>query len=154
MESEIRRYTELVKKRLASLRLMARELRECRDSFIKMDLESIRRHVSYQGSLCSEIQALDDELKTVKCQLAVGFGLDLRTMSDDAFHERFDAESRVQLHQLLDDLADTRDSVRRLKRIYAGMLKRSRHTIDILLNTMASYAGVYGPPGRSVWRMP
>ncbi len=154
METEIRQYIELLKKRLANLRLLAKELLDCRDSFVHRDLEAIDQHITSQNTLCLEIRVLDHELKSVKQRLAAGFGLDSMTMDDAALEARCDANYARELQEVLDNLAAVRNSVRRLNQVYAGMLVRSRHTINTQINIMASHAGVYGPRGRRVWPLP
>jgi CHAD domain-containing protein len=149
--SETQRYIELLKRRVASLRLMAKELRECRESFTRMDLEAIREHISYQKSLCSEIRALDDELGVLRRQMAAASGLQPQGTSAAAFVGLFDADSALQLRQVMDDLAGVQKGVRRLNRVYAGLLRRSRRSINVLTNVMANYIGTYNPlTGRSV----
>jgi CHAD domain-containing protein len=153
--SGTQRYIELLKRRAASLRLTAKELRECRESFTKMDLEAIREHISYQKSLCAEIRTLDDELGVLRRQLAAAAGLEPQGMSGAAFAALFDADSALQLRQVMDDLAVVQKAVRRLNRVYAGLLRRSRRSINVLANVMASYLGTYSPsPGRNAWSFP
>ena len=153
--SETQQYVELLKRRVASLRLTAKELRECRESFTSGDLEAIREHVLYQNGLCSEIRALDDELRVLRRQLAAPSGLQPEEMSVTAFDELFDADCSFQFRQVRDDLEVVRERVRRLNRVYAGLLRRSRRSIDVLINVMAKYDGTYTPsPGRSAWSMP
>jgi hypothetical protein len=116
-----------------------------------MDLEAIREHISYQKSLCAEIRALDDELGVLRRQLAAAAGLEPEGMSVAAFAKLFDADSAVQLRQVMDDLAGAQKSVWRLNRVYAGLLRRSRRSINVLINATANYLGTYNPlPGRSV----
>jgi Mg2+ and Co2+ transporter CorA len=149
--SETQRYVELLKRRAASLRLIAKELRECRESFTSMDLEATREHIMYQRGLCSEIRSLDGELRILRRQLAERGGLQPERMSADAFAKLFDADSALQLRQVMDDLAGVQKSVWRLNRVYAGLLRRSRRSINVLINVMANYIGTYNPsPGRSV----
>lgn len=155
IRSETQRYLELLKRRLASLRLMAKELRECRESFTSMDLEATREHISYQQGLCSEIRSLDDEMRVLRRQLAVRSGLEPQGMSEAAFDGLFDADCSLQMRQVRDDLAMAQKSVQRLNRVYAGLLKRSRRSINVLINVMANNVGIYNPsPGRSVWSFP
>jgi hypothetical protein len=55
----------------------------------------------------------------------------------------------------MDDLAVVQNTVRRLNRVYAGLLRRSRRSINVLINVMASYCGTYSPsPGRNALRFP
>ena len=148
--SETQQYVELLKRRVASLRLAAKELRECRESFTSGDLEAIREHVLYQKGLCSEIGALDDELRVLRRHLAAPSGLLPEEMSVTAFDELFDADCSLQLRQIRDDLEVVQERVRRLNRVYAGLLRRSRRSIDVLINVMAKYIETYGPSlGRS-----
>ena len=153
--SQTRQYIELLKRRVASLRLTARELRECRESFTSMDLEAIREHVLYQKSLCSEIRALDDELRVLRRQMAVASGLQPEGMSLAAFEGLCDADSSLQLRQVMADLEVVQKRVRRLNRVHAGLLRRSRRSIHVLINVMANYIGAYSPsPGGSAWSFP
>jgi len=148
--SETQLYLELLKRRVATLRLMAKELRDCRESITGMDLESTREHISYQQGLCSQIRFLDGELETSRWQLAGGGGLEPDRMSDAEFGKlfEFDAGSDSQFRQVMDELAAVRKSVQRLNRVYAGLLRRSRRSINVLINVMASYMGTYSPASR------
>jgi hypothetical protein len=153
--SETQRYLELLKRRVASLRLMAKELRECRESFTSMDLEATRDHISYQQGLCAEIRSLDDELRLLLRQLAAVQSVKLEGLTADKLVKLFDAGSASQLHEVLADLAVVQENVKRLNRVYAGLLRRSRRSINVLINVMANYIGTYNPaPGRSQWSLP
>jgi hypothetical protein len=134
---------------------MAKDLRECRASFTSLDLEAIREHISYQKSLCSEIRGLDDELGVLRRQLALAAGLEPHGLSGAALAKLFDANSALQLRQVTDDLAVVQKGVRRLNQVYAGLLRRSRRSINVLINVFANYFGTYNPsPGRSVRSFP
>ena len=149
---QTRQYIELLKRRVASLRLMAKELRECRESFTSMDLEAIRKHVLYQKSLCSGIRALDDELRVLRRQMAAASGPQPEGTSPGAFQGLCDADCSLQLRQVMDDLEVVQKRVRRLNRVYAGLLRHSRRSINVLISVMAKYTGTYSPlPGGSVW---
>jgi hypothetical protein len=153
--SETQQYIGLLKRRVASLRLMAKELRECRESFTGMDLEAIREHIAYQRGLCSEIRSLDDELRVLRRQLAVRSGLEPEEMRAARFEGLFDAYAATELRQVIGDLTEVQKGVRRLNGVYAGLLRRSRRTINVLINFMASYVGTYNPSvGRSGWSFP
>jgi hypothetical protein len=120
-----------------------------------MDLEAIQEHICYQKSLCAEIRALDDELRVLRRQLAAAAGLEPQGMGAATFAGLFDAGSALQLRQVTDDLAVAQNTVRRLNRVYAGLLRRSRRSINVLINVMANYFGTYGPgPGRNAWSFP
>ena len=154
-KSETHLYLELLKRRVASLRLMAKELRDCRDCFTRMDLEEAWEHISYQQGLCSEIRFLDGELRGLRRQLAEGGGLEPEGMSTAVFAGLFDAASASQLLQVIEEVAAAQQSVRRLNRVYAGLLRRSRRSTNVLINVMTSYMGTYSPPrGRKAPSLP
>ena len=141
-------YLELLKRRVASLRLLAKELRECRPSFISTDLDATRGHISYQQGLISEIRFLDGELTFLRHQITQAAGAESGKLSADEFGKLLDAGSASQLRQVMDELAGIANDVRRLNRVYAGMIRRSRRSINVLINVMASYMGTYGPSPR------
>ena len=153
-KSETRTYVELLKRRLASLRLMAKELQDCRQSFVTMDLESTREHISYQQGLCAEIRFLDHELGVLRRQIAEAGGLEPDRLDAAAFASLFDRASALELRQVIEELAVVQESVWRLNRVYAGLLKRSRRSINVLINVMASYMGTYPPSPRHAYLSP
>jgi len=132
---ETRTYIELLKRRVASLRLMSKELIDCRQSLVSMDLESVREHISYQQGLCSEIRFLDHELGVLRAQIVEAAGLQAGGMDNTAFAGLFDSASALELRQIIGELADMQRSVWRLNRVYAGLIRRSRRSINIPIHT-------------------
>ena len=153
-KSETWMYVELLKRRLASLRLMAKELHDCRQSFVNVDLESTREHISYQQGLCSEIRFLDHELRTLRSQIVGAAGLPRAELDDSAFANLFDRVSAQELSRVTLELRAVQKSVWRLNRVYAGLLRRSRRSINVLINVMASYMGTYPPSPRHACLFP
>ena len=153
-KSETQFCLELLKRRLASLRLLAKELCDCRDSLISMDLEATRQHVLYQQGLCSEIRFLDRELGVLRQGVAEAGGLKPEGMSNEAFATLFDASSASQLRQVTDELTVVERRVWRLNRVYGGLIRRSRRSINVLINVMASYMGTYPPSPRHACLFP
>jgi hypothetical protein len=153
-KSETRMYVELLKRRLASLRLMAKELVDCRHSFVSMDIESAREHISYQQGLCSEIRFLDHELRVLRAQIVGAAGLQPDGLDNAAFASLFDNSSALELRQVVGELTDVQKRVWRLNRVYAGLIRRSRRSINVLINVMASYMGTYPPSARHAYLFP
>ena len=151
---ETRTYIELLKRRVASLRLMAKELVDCRQSFVSMDLESAREHISYQQGLCSEIRFLDHELGVLRAQIIGAAGLPAGGLDNAAFASLFDSASALELRQVIGELADVQKCTRRLNRVYSGLIRRSRRSINVLINVMASYMGTYPPSSRHAYLFP
>jgi hypothetical protein len=151
---ETRTYIELLKRRVASLRLIAKELIDCRQSFVRMDLESAREHISYQQALCSEIRFLDHELGVLRAQIIGAAGLQAGGLDNAAFASLFDSASALELRQVIGELADVQKCTRRLNRVYSGLIRRSRRSINVLINVMASYMGTYPPSSRHAYLFP
>lgn len=59
---ETRTYIELLKRRVASLRLMAKELIDCRQSFVSMDLENELGYGYREKRLPDPLQAIEWEI--------------------------------------------------------------------------------------------
>ncbi len=134
-KAETRTYIELLKRRVASLRLMAKELIDCRQPFVCMDLESARDHISYQQGLCSEIRFLDHELGLLRAQIVGSTGAPAAGLDNAAFASLFDSASARELRQVIAELADAQKCVWRLNRVYAGLIRRSRRSINIPIHT-------------------
>ena len=132
---ETRTYIELLKRRVASLRLMAKELIDCRPSFVGMDLESARDHISYQQGLIAEVRFLDHELGILRAQIVGAAGPQAGGLDNAAFASLFDSASALELRQVIGELADVQKCVWRLNRVYAGLIRRSRRSINIPIHT-------------------
>ena len=132
---ETRTYIELLKRRVASLRLVAKELIDCRQSFVSMNLESARDHISYQQGLISEIRFLDHELGVLRAQIVGAAGLQASELDNSAFAGLFDSASALELRQVMGELADVQKCVWRLNRVYSGLIRRSRRSINIPIHT-------------------
>jgi hypothetical protein len=143
MEGEVRQYLELLERRLSALRMLATDLDECRSAYVTLDLQGIHRHISRQESLCTEIRALDTELLHMKKKLRGSATETAMPSTFSGLEARLDPESARQLHLLLGGLKAIQVDVRRLSRVHAELLRRSRRSVNVLLNFLAHYAGTY-----------
>jgi hypothetical protein len=114
---------------------MAKELIDCRQSFVSMDVESDREHISYQQGLCSEIRFLDHELGVLRAQTVGAAGPQAGGLDNAVFASLFDSASALELRQVIGELADVQKWVWRLNRVYAGLIRRSRRSINIPIHT-------------------
>jgi len=152
MMTEVERYSELLERRLVTLRLLAVDLEESRKAFVDLDLPAIHRHISQQERLCTEIRLLDaelkDELQKPPCKGAPAENLSLPAKLD----VQVNPDSARQLQLLLGGLKAIQADVRRLSRVHSELLRRSRRSVNVLLNFLAHYSGTYPthmvrPPG-------
>jgi hypothetical protein len=146
MKSEVQRYLELLERRLATLRLLAADLDESRTAYATLDLRAMHRHISHQEHLCTEIRMLDTELRDQKGKLSgvAAAGEMPSTLGD--LESQLDPTSARQLHLLLGGLKAIQADVRRLSRVHSELLRRSRRSVNVLLNFLAHYSGTYPVP--------
>jgi hypothetical protein len=146
MKREVQLYLELLERRLATLRMLAADLDESRSAYVTLDLRAIRQHIARQENLCSEIRMLDAELQSMKEKLRglVATGEMPSTMGE--LEAQLDPMSARQLHLLMGGLKTIQADVRRLSRVHSELLRRSRRSVNVLLNFLAHYSGTYPLP--------
>lgn len=146
MKREVQHYLELLDRRLVTLRLLAADLAESRSAYVKLDLRGMHRHISHQENLCTEIRLLDAELNSLREKLtspATPGGLPSALSELQA---QLDPASARQLQLLLSGLKTIQADVRRLSRVHSELLRRSRRSVNVLLNFLAHCSGAYPVP--------
>ena len=146
MQHEVQQYLELLERRLATLRLLATDLDESRSAYVTLDLQSMHQHIARQETLCTEIRLLDAELQSMKEELR---GLVLAGQMPSSLGDleaQLDPTSARQLHLLMGGLKAIQADVRRLSRVHSELLRRSRRSVNVLLNFLAHYSGTYPLP--------
>ncbi len=143
MNREVQIYLELLEKRLATLRLLATDLDESRSAYVTLDLRLMHQHISRQENLCTEVRLLDAELQRMKEKLRslAANGEMPTTLSE--LEAQLDPASARQLHLLLGGLKAIQADVRRLSRVHSELLRRSRRSVNVLMNFLAHYSGTY-----------
>jgi hypothetical protein len=146
MKSEVQRYLELLERRLATLHMLATDLDESRSAYVTLDLRAMHQHISHQENLCTEIRMLDAEMQSMKGKLTglAAAGEMPSTLGD--LEAQLDPTSARQLHLLLGGLKAIQADVRRLSRVHSELLRRSRRSVNVLLNFLAHYSGTYPLP--------
>ena len=96
-------------------------------------------------NLCTEVRVLDAELQSMKGRLRglVAAGEMPATLAE--LEAQLDPLSARQLHLLLGGLKAIQADVRRLSRVHSELLRRSRRSVNVLLNFLAHYSGSYPP---------
>jgi chromosome segregation ATPase len=146
MRHEVQQYLELLERRLATLHMLATDLDESRSAYVTLDLRSMHQHIARQENLCTEIRLLDNELQGMKERLRglAAAGEIPATLSE--LEAQLDPMSARQLHLLLGGLKAIQADVRRLSRVHSELLRRSRRSVNVLLNFLAHYSGTYPLP--------
>ncbi len=146
MKREVQQYLELLEKRLATLRLLAADLDESRSAYVTLDLRLMHQHIARQENLCTEIRMLDTELQRMKEKLRVlALSGEMPTTLSE-LDAQLDPASARQLHLLLGGLKAIQADVRRLSRVHSELLRRSRRSVNVLMNFLAHYSGTYPTP--------
>lgn len=131
-------YLELLDRRLTLLAKLAGELQTSNEALVRLDLEEMHRQVGRQEGLCREIQSLDRGLDELQRKCGAGIGSDGAT----------DGES-LALKQMLRRVAEAQGGVRALNRKHAALLRRSRKTLNAMLNFVRSTSPTYSDPRRA-----
>jgi hypothetical protein len=146
MNSDLQRYLELLERRLVTLRLLATDLDESRSAYVTLDLRAMHRHISHQENLCTEIRMLDAELHDLKVKLTGSTAAGGIPSKLGGLEAQLDPSSDRQLHLMLGGLKAIQADVRRLSRVHSELLRRSRRSVNVLLNFLAHYSGTYPAP--------
>jgi len=146
MKREVHHYLELLEKRLETLRLLATDLDESRAAYVSLDLRSMHQHISRQENLCAEIRMLDGELQSMKENLRSLAAAGEMPSTLNELEAQLDPMSARQLHVLLGGLKAIQADVQRLSRVHSELLRRSRRSVNVLLNFLAHYSGTYPLP--------
>jgi len=140
MSHDLKTYLKLLEQRLSLLRLLAQELVDSRKEFVAFDLDGMYRRISEQEELCRQIQRLHPAIQalqqTCATQLGVGNG--------GAAGNPENAQWAIRLTGVMKELGNAQAEVGRLNQIHAAYLRRSRKTIDVLMNFVGSYTMTYG----------
>jgi len=146
MNREVQQYLELLERRLATLRLLASDLDESRSAYVTLDLRSMHQHIARQENLCTEIRLLEAELQNMKEKLRALAAAGEMPSSLSEIEAQLDPTSARQLHLLMGGLKAIQADVRRLSRVHSELLRRSRRSVNVLLNFLAHYSGTYPLP--------
>jgi hypothetical protein len=146
MKQEMEQYFGLLERRLGTLRLVAEGLRDSREAFAELKLDAIHQHVAQQESFLRDFHFLDAQLDALGKKLAADSGVPADARGLSALEDRLDPASAQRLRLLLGSLRTIQADVRRLNQVHAALLRRSRRTIDILMNVVGNRTGTYQPP--------
>ena len=136
-------YVEVLEKRLAALDRLAEGLSESEDAVVAMDVDKVLQTIRYQETLCNEIRCFDLQLTALEEALSLALGIRLRWNAPQDLLPLLDGHSQRKLRLLLGGLENIQADIRRLNRIQAELLRRSRRTVNVLLNLTAHYTGAF-----------
>ena len=94
-----------------------------------------------------QVRSLDGEITTVQTQCAEGAGI--HPCTDAISWPRLPDEDAGQTERIgltLRRIAAAQEELKRVNDAHQAMLRRSRRTVNVLLNLFQSYAPTYGEP--------
>lgn len=147
MEREIERYFDLLRQRLDALQQMAGTLHEGQGAFSSFDMTAIQRSIAQQENLCTELRYIDREQRVLQDRFASAFQLDRNCSDLSAVADRLQPATAAHLRSLLDLIGNAQSEVRRLNRVHGALLRRSRRTVNILMNLLSGYSTATYLPG-------
>jgi hypothetical protein len=143
---DLETYLTLLEQRLSLLQLLAQELVDSRKEFVALDLDGMYRRISEQEELCRQIQRIHPAIHALQQTCAIQLGLEGRTAAGNPEN----AQWAERLTRVMQDLGTAQAEVGRLNQIHAAYLRRSRKTINVLMNFVGSYAMTYARPPETV----
>ncbi len=135
-------YLALLEQRLLLLQMLAREFVESRKEFVALDLEGMHRRISEQEELCRQIQRLHPAIHALQQTCAAQLEWKRHAEGGEPEH----AEWAARVADVMREVGKAQAEVGRLNQIHAAYLRRSRRTIDVLMNFVGSYAMTYARP--------
>jgi hypothetical protein len=125
------------------LRSLGEALRSSQDAVGRLDVTQIYQHTLEQENLCGRIQNLDREIKKVQQALAARLRLQAANSDSGRLAQRVDAALAERLRLAAKELHEAQVEVRLRNRVQAGLLRRSRRSVNIMMNFMANYLETY-----------
>lgn len=147
MTPESTKYLKLLGRRIELLSSLAQILTQSRDDFIAMNLGAMERRTAEQEQMCAEIRSLDAEIASLQARSAESAGTRFSAGvlcwpgSPDG-----DVHQDDQIRAMLGRVALAQAELKKINDSHQAMLRRSKRTVQILLNFFGSFAPTYSAP--------
>lgn len=148
MTADRTRFLRLLERRLDLLGALTAVVTDSRNDFIAMDLPAMERRIAEQEQLCSQIRSLDFEISRAQnsCSANVsplaspGAGPVSRSSNGDQ------ADTNQEVRVVVSRITAAQIELKRANDVHQAMLRRSRRTVQVLLNVFNSLAPIYSAP--------
>lgn len=148
MTSESTRYLKLLERRLDLLGALSDTLAKSRTDFVSMDLSAMEQRIAEQEQFCKQIRSLDADITNAQVRCAQSAGL--RPCTDAISWPPAtggDVRQDEQIQITLGQIAAAQVELKRINDSHQAMLRRSKRTVQVLLNLFNSFAPTYSAPG-------
>ena len=136
----------LLEQLLSLMRALAQQLGDSRKEFITMDLDGMYLRIAKQEELCRQIQSLHPAIDSSQRSHA----LHLHPGRLEATIPPQDLILTERLRGVIRELSEAQAEVARLNQIHAAFLRRSRRTVNMMMNFLAGYSYAYARPAESI----
>lgn len=145
MSAETTRFLGLLENRLALLGSLAEALSAARVDVVSLDITGLEGRIGEQERLCREIRMLDGELDRVQkqCGARVASGSNRASVDASAGTETLEAK---RCRETMERLTRAQSKVKQLNQEHQALLRRSRRTVNALLNSYHTFAMTYANP--------
>ena len=139
---------EFLERRLACLRLLARELAECQGAYVAMDLDQIHKHLFIQASLCERLREMERDSAPAAARPARGpyRGPNTGARRECASEAENSFSTAQHLRQLQDENRAAGIEVRRLNAIQRRLVNGTRATLGALARSLQIHWATYSHP--------
>jgi len=138
----------LLERRLDLLGALSDTLAKSRTDFVSMDLGAMERRIAEQEQFCKQIRSLDADITNAQVRCAQSAGL--RPCTDAISWPPAtggDVRQDEQIQITLGRIAAAQVELKRINDSHQAMLRRSKRTVQVLLNLFNSFAPTYSAPG-------
>ena len=140
MEQGAGTYLKLLEDRLVVLRQLAVELDQAIEAVAVMNGDALDGQLRRQEQLCAGLRLLNEQLRELSARSGEPLNGNLPQALSGSM--RPDAARRRTLQR---ETALAEALLRRRNRVYAGLLDRSRQSVQTMMNVMVGFAATYEP---------
>lgn len=144
MKPDLLHLISLLKERLQALRDLAGEITGGQKALVQLDFGGLQHHDTRKEQICIHVRRLDREIATILGTIAPQGSL--RKLAEEIEASRNEPQTAGQLRHLLEESGTASAEVARLNKEYGEFLRRSRGTLNILINVVFHCLGIYPPP--------
>lgn len=146
MTPDSARYLKLLEHRLGLLSALTDVLRQSRDCFVLTDLSAMERSIAEQAQLCARIRLLDTEISSTqaRCAERIGQAAPAGTIGSPTLPDAHSGHEQIRV--VLSRIAAAQSELKKINDAHQSMLRRSRRTVQVLLNLFDSFAPTYSAP--------
>jgi len=139
---ETNRLLDLLERRISLLESLGMALQAANTDIVRFDISGLERRIHDQERLCDELQRLNSDIESVQVRCVER----VREKENSAQGD----PSEQKVFALVARLGQTQTKVRHLNEQHRELLRRSRRTVNALVNSFQNFTITYSNPAVSV----